>query len=168
MVVLEHLADRSFANGNNLRIYETTTLEGGKMISWHERLQFDIFGYVSKVKTTSSSIFNKKSRIGFFESTKKWRLWGPSFCWTYCQKKTGCFLQDPELFPKGLLLFPRTPSTRCAGKLKINQVNNIPDSEGFFLDFLHIILDLFLGRIPGLGPTLPSRKKWRFSVGIHA
>ena len=81
-------------------------------------------GILSKVKTTSSSIFNKKSTIGFFESTKKWRLWGPSFCWTYCQTKNGMLFARSGTISKGLLPFPRTPSTRCAlENLKINQVN---------------------------------------------
>lgn len=158
MVVLLHLADRSFANGNNLQIYETTTLEGGKIFSWHERLHSIYSGILSKVKTTSSSIFNKKSTIGFFESTKKWRLWGPSFCWTYCQTKNGTLFARSGTISKGLLPFPRTPSTRCAlENLKINQVNltwsgfKHPRFRRVSIDFLHIILDLFLGRIPGLG-----------------
>lgn len=59
---------------------------------------------------------------------------------------------------KGLLPFPRTPSTRCAlENLKINQVNltwsgfKHPRFRRVSIDFLHIILDLFLGRIPRLG-----------------
>lgn len=76
MVVLLHLADRSFANGNNLQIYETTTLEGGKIRPWHERLHFDIFGYFVEGQNNILQYFQQKIDDRIFWVHKKVEIVG--------------------------------------------------------------------------------------------